>query len=192
METHLVNNNNDNSIDNEADVGNDGVPDDNDNYVLIYDRTDDANPPPLPPESNMPCMHSITREVNKEFKFWTNISNVKSETSVAHNYDDNDDNNDNDNRYNDTVLNQVDSDNNTIILDEYNTTSPIEHEVNKEYPFWKTGEDYNTDFIHNNNHIQDHGNIYDDNYGVYSKNIDSNPSKIPNDGERVVLLNSVS
>jgi len=26
---------------------------------VIYDRTDYANPPPLPPESNVPCMHSI-------------------------------------------------------------------------------------------------------------------------------------
>lgn len=26
---------------------------------VIYDRTDDANSPPLPIESNMPCIHSI-------------------------------------------------------------------------------------------------------------------------------------
>ena len=48
LETHRVNNNNndnliDNSIGNEAYVGNDGVPDD-DNYGVVYDRTDDTNP----------------------------------------------------------------------------------------------------------------------------------------------------
>ena len=51
---------NDNSIGNEADVGNDGVPGDNDNYGVIYDRTDDSNPPSLPQEPNMPCVHSTT------------------------------------------------------------------------------------------------------------------------------------
>ena len=49
--------------DDEADVGYDGVPGENDNYGLIYDRSDDINPPPLPPESpvyttNIPCIHS--------------------------------------------------------------------------------------------------------------------------------------
>ena len=97
LETHRVNNNNDNSIDNEDNVGNDGVTDDNDNYGVIYDRTDDVNPPSLPPEPNMPCIYStnITQdgetlpifslvyqleqsnevntlidEVNKEYSFW--------------------------------------------------------------------------------------------------------------------------
>ena len=44
METHRINNNNDTSINNEADVRNDGLPDDNDNYGVIYDRSDDNNP----------------------------------------------------------------------------------------------------------------------------------------------------
>ena len=94
LDTHRVNNNNDNSIDNEADVGNNGVPDDNDNYVVIYDRTDAANPPPLPPESN--------------------------------------------------------------------------------------------------NHNQDLENCYDDHNVMHSEFINSNPSMIPNDGERVLLLSLVS
>ena len=50
---------------NKDDVGNvryDGVPDNNDNYGVIYDRSDDVNPPPLPPESpayaiNIPRVH---------------------------------------------------------------------------------------------------------------------------------------
>ena len=146
--------NNDNSIGNEADVGNDDVPDDNDNYSVIYDRTDDANPPSLPPKSNIPCIHSIIREINKNYKFWIYIPNIKSETSVAHNYSDNDGNNDNYNTYNDIIRNQIDSNNNTINLDKFNTISSIEHEVNKECLFWKTGKDHNNDFSCNNNHNQ--------------------------------------
>ena len=47
-----------NNKDDEANIGYDGVPDDNDIYGVIYDRTDDANTPLLPSESNMPCIHS--------------------------------------------------------------------------------------------------------------------------------------
>ena len=46
--------------------------------------------------------------------------------------------------------------------------------------------------VNNNNHNQDHGNNYDDHYGVHSESVNSNPSKIPKDGERVLLLSSVS
>ena len=68
-----------------ADIGYDGVPDDNDNYGVIYDRIDDANSPSLPPESNTPCIHFINitndslvsdevnaliEEVNEEYPFW--------------------------------------------------------------------------------------------------------------------------
>ena len=81
---------------------------------MIYDRTDDANPPPLPPESNMPCIHSII------------------------------------------------------------------------------GKDFNNDFSRNNNYNQDLENYDDDHYSIHSELIHSNPSMIPNDGERVVLLSSVS
>ena len=47
----------------EANVGYDGVPDDSDKYGVIYDRSDDVNPPPLPLEPpayafNIPCIHS--------------------------------------------------------------------------------------------------------------------------------------
>ena len=174
--------NNGNSIGNEADAENDVVPD-NDTYGVIYDRTDDKNPPSLPPESNMRYIHSIIGEVNKDFRFWTNISNVKS----AHNY--------NDNTYDDTVLNQVNSNNNnntTIILDKHNTISDIKREVNEEYMFWKTDKNYDDNFSHNNNHNRDDENNYDDHYGIHSEFINSNPSMIPNNGERVVLLSSVS
>ena len=123
---------------------------------MIYDRTDEAIPPPLPLESNIPCIHSIIEEVNKDFKFWINISNVKS----AHNY------NDNDNTYDDTILNQVDSNNNTIILNEYNTISAIEHEANEEYIIWKIDKVYVNDFSHNNNHNRDDENDYVDHYGL--------------------------
>ena len=56
-----------NKKDDKAVVRYDGVPDDNDNYGVIYDRTDNANPPPLPPESNIPGIHSTnipSNEVN--------------------------------------------------------------------------------------------------------------------------------
>ena len=156
---------------------------------MIYDRTDDAIPSPLPPESNIPCIHSIIEEVNKDFKFWIDISNVKS----ARYYGDNDENNNNNNTCNDTVPNyQIDNNSETINLDEYNTISPIELEVNKDYQFWKTGKDFNNDSSHNNNHNQDLENYYDDHYRVHSEPIDIVPSMIPNDGERVVLLSSVS
>ena len=105
----------------------------------------------------------------------------------AHNY--------NDNTYDDTVLNQVDSNNNnntTIIFGKHNTISAIEREVNEEYIFLKTDQDYDDNFSHNNNHNQDDRNNYDDHYDIYSEFINSNPSMIPNDGERVVLLSSVS
>ena len=93
----------------------------------------------------------------------------ESETVVAHDYGNNDD------TYNDTISkHQVNINNENINLDEYNNISPIKHKVNKEYQFWKTSEDFNTDFSHNNNHIQDHENNYDDNHGVHSENIDSN------------------
>ena len=65
--------NTDISIDNEANVKNNSVSEDNNNYGVIYDRTNDANPPSLPPKSNMPCIHSIIGEVNENFQFWTNI-----------------------------------------------------------------------------------------------------------------------
>ena len=178
LETYRVNKNNYNSIDNGADVGNDGVPDDNDNvnvnYGVIYDRNDDANPPSLPslpPISNIPCIHSIIGEVDREFQFWTNIPNGEPYG-------------DNDNTYNDTVPNQANNNNKTIILDEYNTISPIEREVNKEYLFWKTSS--------NNNHNQDLEICHDDHYRVHSEPVGCNPSKIPNDGERIVLLSLVS
>ena len=177
-------------IANEANVGNNGLPDNIDNYGVICDRTDEANLPPLPPKSNIPYIHSIIEEVNKDFKFLIDISNVKS----AHDYSDNDDNNDNDNdnMYNDTVLNQVDSNNNTIIFNEYNTISAIKHKVNEEYMFWKTDTDCDNIFSHNNNHNQDDENNYDDQYSIHPEFINSNPSMIPNDGDRVVLLSSVS
>ena len=54
------------------------------------------------------------------------ILNVESRNSVARDYGDNDD------TYNDTVPKYQ------IVLDEYNIMSPIEHEVNNEYRFWKT------------------------------------------------------
>ena len=99
---------------------------------MIYDRIDDINPLSLPPESNIPCIHSIIGDVNKELKFRIDISNVKYVTNVAHNYGDNDDNDEND-----TVPNQVDSNNNTINLDKYNTISPIKHDAKKNIHFEK-------------------------------------------------------
>ena len=57
---------------------------------------------------------------------------------------------------------------------------------------WKTDKDYNNEFSHNNNHNQDDGNNYDDHYGVHSESINSNPSMIPNDGERIQLFSLVS
>ena len=42
-------------------------PDVDDNYGVIYDRTNDADSPSLTPESYMPYIHSIIGEVNKEF-----------------------------------------------------------------------------------------------------------------------------
>ena len=119
----------------------------------------------------MVCIHSIIGEINKEFHFLTNIPNGEP-------YDDND------NTYNDTVPNQANSNNHTIILDEYNTISPIEREVNKEHLFLKTGR--------NNNHSQDLEICHDDHYCIHSELVGYNPSKIPNDGKRIVLLNSVS
>ena len=92
----LFYNNNNNSINNEAYVGNDGVLDDNYNYGVIYDKTDDANPSSLPPETSMPCIYSIIREVNKEFQFWSKILNEEP-------YGDNDD------TYNYIVPNQADN-----------------------------------------------------------------------------------
>ena len=163
FDTYRVNN----SIRNEADVRNDSVLDDNDKYCMIYDRTDDANPSSLPPKSSMPCIHSMIGEVNKKFHFWTNIPNGEP-------YDNND------NMYNDTVPNQANGNNYAIILDEYNTISPIKREVNKNYLFWKTGS--------NNNHNQDLEICYDDHYRVRSELVGCNPSKIPDDGERIVLL----
>ena len=136
----------DNSIDNEANVGKDGVPDDNYNYCVIYDRNDDANRPPFPPESNMPCIHSIIGEVNEEFQFWTDIPNREPYG-------------DNGNTYNDPVLNQADynipnnrksilicsledldcrnsevSTNNTV-LEQSNEVNTLFDEVNEEYSF---------------------------------------------------------
>ena len=74
LDTHQVNNSihneadvgndsipDDNDIRNEADVGNDSAPDDNENNGVIYDRTIDANPLSLPPESSMLCIHSKWR-----------------------------------------------------------------------------------------------------------------------------------
>ena len=77
-------------------------------------------------------------------------------------------------------------------MHEYNTISPIRREVNNEYLFWKTGKNDNNNFSCNNNRNQHLENCYDDRYGVHSESIDSNSFKIPNDGERVVLLSSVS
>ena len=69
-------------------------------------------------------------------------------------------------------------------MDKYNAISSIECEGNKEYLFWKTGS--------NNNHNQDFEICYDDHYCVHSEPVGCNPSKIPNNGERIVLLSSVS
>ena len=78
---------------------------------------------------------SVSLLVSVNFSFLMSslllVSIVKFVTSVAHDYGDNDDNDDNDNMY--TILNQVNSNNNTVNLDECNTISPIEDEVNKEY-----------------------------------------------------------
>ena len=90
------------------------------------------------------------------------------------------------------ILNQVNNNNIIVIFDEYNIISPIKHEVNKEYLFWKTGKDYNTDFSCNNNHNQDLDNCYDDHYRVHSELMGNNPSKIPNNGQKTVLPSSVS
>ena len=40
------------------------------NLVLIADNDNDNNPPLLPPEQNLPCMHSINDEVYEEYSFW--------------------------------------------------------------------------------------------------------------------------
>ena len=111
---------------------------------MICDRTDDDNPPSLPPESNMPCIQSIIGEVNEEYLFW-------------HPHRDEED--------------PVDS-NHASTKEEHHEDSPLPPE--------------------SNNHNQDLENCYDDHYRVHSELIDSNPSMIPNDGERVVLLSSVS
>ena len=52
---------------------------------MIYDRTDDANPPSLPPESNLPCIHSTnipSDEVNTLID-----ENQDHETNYDDNYD---------------------------------------------------------------------------------------------------------
>ena len=64
-----------NESDNEVNVGNNSVHDDNDNYGAICDRTNDANPSSLTPESNISCIHSIIGEVNEDYQFCTNIPN---------------------------------------------------------------------------------------------------------------------
>ena len=74
------------SIDSEVDVGNDSVSDDNDKYGMIYDKSNDANPPLLPLESNMPCIHSIIGEVNEDFQFCTNISNWEPHGNDTYNH----------------------------------------------------------------------------------------------------------
>ena len=82
-----------------------------------------------------------------------------------------------DDTYNDTLPNyQI-----------YNNSETIN--INTEHLFWKAGKDYNNGFSCNNNHNQDLENCFDDRYGVHPENIDSNLSKISNDGERVVLIN---
>ena len=49
------------------------VPNEDANSVLIADDDNDNNPPPLLPELNLPCIHSIIKEVNKGFQFWPAI-----------------------------------------------------------------------------------------------------------------------
>ena len=78
----------------------------------------------------------------------------------------------------------IDNNSESINLDEFNTISPIERKVNKEYLFWETGKDYNNDFSCNNNQY--------DRYGAHPEPINSNPFMIPNDGEITVLLSLVS
>ena len=107
---------------------------------MIYDRTDDANPPPLPPESNIPCIHSIIEKVNEEFQFWTNIPNRKPYG-------------DNGNTYNDTLPNQADycvltyssedldhynseALTNDTNLEQSNEVNSLFDEINAEYSFW--------------------------------------------------------
>ena len=210
----------DNSIGNEADVGNDGVPDD-DNYGVVYDRTDDTNPPSLPPESNLPCIHStnipsdevntLIDEVNEEYLFWRphqdkehpvdsihasskedaqittptpvirmNILSIKDVSSnlnivAVTAADDDDDNNLN-------AKLQFEYGNSIVDLDGIQRDLSHMKRSNDEY--------------HNN-----HNSINNDeadvvlkmkNQLVHSESIECNPSKIPNDGERVVLLSSVS
>ena len=139
------------------DVKKDSVSDDNNYYGVIYDRTDDDNPPSLPPESNMPCIHSIIGEVNEEFHFWNGISNEEP-------------NGNNDHTCNDTVPNQADnnrpSDGESKILllcslehldrsqievsiRETNTLNTLICEVNEEYSFWciYQNEEYPVDLI---------------------------------------------
>ena len=118
---------------------------------MVYDRTDDVNPPSLPPENPLPppiMLHdgitnsiaeykticnedidnsigeyeTICNEFNKDFQFWGDISNGESETDITHDFGDNDDSDDTNN---DTLPNQVDINNTTINFDEYNTISSI-------------------------------------------------------------------
>ena len=61
---------------------------------MIYDRTDDANPPSLPPESNMPCIHSTnipSDEVNTLIDK-VNVVLDKNEKGISNNPTKNDSN----------------------------------------------------------------------------------------------------
>ena len=77
------------------------VPNEDANSVLIADDDNDNNLPPLPPGPNLPCIHSIIKEVNEEFQFWNDISNEELYGN-------------NDYTCNDTVPNQANNNNRPI------------------------------------------------------------------------------
>jgi len=146
---------------NEADVENDGVPD---NYGVSCDRTDDDNPPSLPPESNMPCIQSIIGEVNEEYLFWhphrdeeDPIDSIHASTKEEHH---------------EGSIGVLDGTLQDILNVEFdNCDGPSERKYQSSteaVPITATP-----------NSIEDLAGI-------------SNPSMIPNDGEKVVLFSSVS
>ena len=174
--------NNHSSVDNEADVGNNVVPDTI--YGELCDRSEDATPPPLPPEhppqpsimlhdsiNNKSIMlHNVINNSIGEYETICNRNSIRKLDDVS-------------------ILNvklQVECENSTgNNLNGMQREYLIVNEVNSEYQFWPTAVVYSSD-------NQDQKSNYHNCYDVYSESIDSNPSKIPNYGKRVVLISSVS
>ena len=73
-------------------------------------------------------------------------------------------------------------------------SGPICDKINKDFWFWDNGKDYDHAPISNEESETVFAHDYSDNGDTVLSDItiDSNPSKIPNNGDRIVLLSSVS